>query len=104
MRWNERTRPRNRATLSCFLPALPLSTCSKVMLIAAINFAAWFRLCRDEEVSRNFFAEEEAASDHSTRHRFRCRLRRFVGTEHEALAGTLNRPLAARRCRRWDRR
>src|SRR5438067_9817254 len=106
MRWNGRTRPRNRAMLSCFLPALPLSTCSKVTPIAAINFAAWFTLCRDEndQVPGNFFAQEKAAGGHATRHRFRCRLRRFVGAEHEALAGALDRAFAGSRCGCRDHR
>src|SRR5438067_4165528 len=106
MRSNGRTRSRNRAMLSSFLPALPLSTCSKVTPIAAINFAAWFTLCPDEndQVPGNFFAQEKAAGEHATRHRFRCRLRRFVGAKHEALAGALDRALAARRCGCRDHR
>src|SRR5690242_14725219 len=91
---------------SCFLRVRPLSTCSKVTPIAAINFAVWFTLCRNEndQIWRIFFTEEKAAGGHATRHRFRCRFRRFIGTEHETLAGALNRTVAARRCRRRHHR
>src|SRR4030095_13687797 len=88
------------------LPAPLPSTCSKVTPIAAINSVVSFTLCPNESdpISRNFLAQKETAGGNSPRQRFRRRVRRFVGTEHEAFASAFDRAAAARRRRGGNHR
>src|SRR5207237_7744464 len=100
MRSNAPMRPRRQAMLSSFLPALPPSTCSRVTRTGATNSGALSTPCLNEsdKVSENLLAQKEiAGGDDAPRQRFRCGLRRFVGTQHETFAGAFDCAFAARR-------
>src|SRR5438094_9549593 len=100
MQSNARVRPRKPAMLSSFLPALLRSTCSRVTPTGATNSGVSSMPCPNEtdKVSENLFAQKEiAGGDNAARDRFRRRLRRPVGAEHETFAGAFDRAFAARR-------
>src|SRR5438309_10843375 len=100
MRSYARVRPRILATWSSFLPALPRSTCSRATLTGATNSGVSSMPCPNEsdKVSEDLYAQKEiAGGDDAARDRFRCRLRRSFGTEHEAFASALDCAFAGRR-------
>src|SRR5207248_10607554 len=100
MQSNARVRPRKPAMLSSFLPALLPSTCSRVTPTGATNSGVSSTPCPNEsdQVSEDFFSQKEIArGDNAPRQRFRCGLRRSVGTEHETRPGAIDRAFAARR-------
>src|SRR5216117_1620339 len=100
MQWNARMRLRKPAMLSSFLPALLRSTCSRVTPTGATNSGVSSTPCPNEsdKVSEDLYAQKEiAGGDDAARDRFRCRLRRSFGTEHETFASAFDCAFAARR-------
>src|SRR5216117_1322829 len=95
-----RMQPRKLATSSSFLLALPRSTCSRATPTGATNSGVSSTPCPNEsdKVSEDLYAQKEfAGGDDAARDRFRCRLRRSFGTEHETFASAFDCAFAARR-------